>query len=197
MQPHELVETVCDALTQGELGADALTARHLGQHLGKTTSVLYHHFGSLDGFLFAVAQAGFGHLGARLAATLKAGRSLEDVAEAFVTFGLDRPALYHLMFEKRYDWEALRDKGVLQADMPGLGVWSALVGFFAGAGSEEPESDARLLYAGVHGLVSLAASGRANVGDRSVSDRRAAIASARRLARRLLAPAPPSLETCS
>ena len=34
-----------DALASGDLGFEDLTARRLGSFLGKTTSVLYHHWG--------------------------------------------------------------------------------------------------------------------------------------------------------
>jgi AcrR family transcriptional regulator len=186
--PQELPVAVYDALAEGALGPDDLTARQLGTFLGKTTSVLYHHWGSVDGFLFAVSQVGFRRLGAELGRRLERGARLEDIAAAFVTFGLDHPAVYALMFERRYDWDALRRSGVLDQEMAGLDLWSRVVAFLAGAGAADPDGDARILHAGLHGLVSLALSGRANVGKLSKSDRSLAISSARKLARRLLPP---------
>jgi AcrR family transcriptional regulator len=185
MEADETVGKVCRALSRGRLKLDQLTARGLGGFLGKTTSVVYHHFGSLDGFLFAVGQGGFAELANRLRGVLAEGGRLEELAEAFVGFGLDTPALYTLMFERRYDWAALRKRGALDAQGPGLATWSELVAFLAGAGSPDPEGDARLLMAGLHGLVALAATGRANVGAMSRSDRDIAVASARSLARRI------------
>ena len=185
MEADETVGKVCRALSRGRLELDQLTARSLGTFLGKTTSVVYHHYGSLDGFLFAVSQGGFAELADRLRAVLSEGGRLEELAEAFVSFGLDTPALYSLMFERRYDWPALRKRGVLGAHARGLATWSEVVAFLAGAGSPDPEGDARLLMAGLHGLVSLAATGRANVGAMSRSDRDTALASARSLARRI------------
>lgn len=101
--PAELVNRMCAALARGEIATDRLTARHLGEHLGKTSSVLYHHWGSLDGFLFAVSQAGFARLAETLGGRLQQPAELADLAEAFVRFGLDHPALYHVMFERPYD----------------------------------------------------------------------------------------------
>jgi AcrR family transcriptional regulator len=182
----DLPGVVCDALASGKLGTADLSARQLGAFLGKTTSVLYHHWGSLDGFLFAVSQHGVRKLGEHVVKKLGKGGDLSDMAAGFVSFGLDHPALYELMFERRYDWKALRESGAFTSESPGLGLFTSMTAFLAGAGSTDADGDARILFAGLHGLVSLALSGRANVGMLSRSDRELAVASARKLARRLL-----------
>jgi AcrR family transcriptional regulator len=173
---------VRDALASGQLGAADLTARQLGGFLGKTSSVLYHHYGSLDGFLYRVTQSGMDLLNGRVLEALECGEGLADLAEAYVAFGLDVPALYQLMFERRYDWDALRKEGAFETEIPGLVMWASLTSYLKGLGSSDADMDARVLYAGLHGLVSLALSGRANVGASSISDREVAIAAARRLA---------------
>lgn len=192
-RPEELTAAVYDALASGAIGAEELTARQLGTFLGKTTSVLYHHWGSVDGLLFAVSQLGFRKLGGELVRRLERRARLDDIAAAFVGWGLDHPAVYALMFERRYDWDALRRSGAFDEQVPGLDLWSSVVGFLAGAGSSDPDGDGRILFAGLHGLVSLALSGRANVGKLSRSDRELALSSARKLARRLL-PTDPNKE---
>jgi hypothetical protein len=68
-------------------------------------------------------------------------------------------------------------------------LWRGLVAQVAAFGSQKPLDDARLFVAGLHGLVSMALSGRANVGTLEVSDKDAAISAARRLAH-LICPAP-------
>jgi AcrR family transcriptional regulator len=185
MDATENVSRVVKALQRGRLRLDQLTARGLGGFLGKTTSVVYHHYGSLDGFLFAVSQAGYVELGARLQELLDRGGALEDVGEAFVAFGLDAPGLYAVMFERRYDWALLRRAGVFEKKPLGLELWGRLIALLDASGSKQPEADARLLLAGLHGLVSLAATGRANVGALERTDREVALASARDLARRI------------
>ncbi len=176
--PPDPVDAILQALLAGQLGNADLTARQLGAFLGKTTGHVYHHWGSLDGLLFSVSQAGFAHLARDLGA--RQG-GLEAVAVAFVDFGLAHPALYELMFERRFDWAALRAQGRLERTaLPGLGIWGALA---AAIGADE----ARLLFAGLHGLVSLAASGRANIGALTQSDRAVARSSARLLVRKLSA----------
>jgi len=180
----EAIRAVRDDLAAGRLRADDLTARRIGAHLGKTTSVLYHHWGSLDGFLFAVAQDGYVLLMERLVPVAAGG--LPAVAEAYIDFGLAHPVLYGLMFERPWEWDALRAAGAF-ADMPGLALWGRVVDALAAGGSDDPAGDALLLHASLHGLVSLANSGRANVGDLTVSDRDAALRAARTMATRICA----------
>ncbi len=182
---EEAVEKTLLALERGKLTSSALTTRGIGQLLGKTTGALYHHFGSLDGFLHQVSQAGFAQLSRVSASCLAKGGSIADLAEAFVRFGLEHRELYNLMFERQYDWQALRESGALNVDMPGLGLWKNLVLALDARGSATPEVDARLLYAALHGLVSLAATGRANVARIEISDQRMACDLARQLADRI------------
>ncbi|MBL9024648.1 MAG: WHG domain-containing protein [Myxococcales bacterium] len=178
-EPTDPAERIFRALLSGRLSASSLTARDLGAFLGKTTGAIYHRWGSLDGLLFAVTQAGFAHLGETIAAVHDKTGDLSAVAVAFVDFGLAHPELYALLFERHFDWTDLRARGALGGETPGLGLWRALA---ARLGAEE----ARILYAGLVGLVSLAASGRANVGLTTKSDRDVARASARRLVSLLL-----------
>jgi len=179
------VRRIREGLASGELTAADLTARKLAAFLGRTTSVLYHHWGSLDGLLYAVSQDGYSVLGERIVGASAGG--LAAVAEAYVVFGLEHPALYTVMFERRYDWAALRASEACEGERsPGLGLWERVVDATRRAGSDDAVADARVLYAGLHGLVSLALSGRANIGDLSISDRDAAVLSARRLTARLI-----------
>ena len=173
---------IYDALLTGELRREDLTARGLGAFLGATTSRVYNHHGSLDRLLYAVAAEGFRGLAIDLAAG--ATGDLAALAEAFVAWGLDHPVVYELMFVRPYDWAALRAAGAF-TDTPGLALWGALHARFSATGSTDPRTDALTLYAGLHGLVSLANGGRANIGQLEVSDRDAALAAARALATRL------------
>lgn len=185
MTPDHIVRRVREGLAEGDLTYGALTARAVGEFLGKTTSVIYSHWGSLDALLFAVAESGFEVLAERLRERMT-GESFEGVAEAYVAFGLDAPDLYAVMFEHHYDWESLREAGVFENEQPSMAMWTELIEHLEACGSERPEEDARILFAGLHGLVSLAASGRANVGRLEAADREVAVESARRLVRRIV-----------
>jgi hypothetical protein len=180
----DAIERVLRAIEAGELGQDDLTARRLGAFLGKTTSVLYHHWGSLDVFLYDVGQAGFAELAGVLGPLPPC-----DMAEAYVRFAVERPVLYELMFHRRWDWAALRARRDTRASV-GFGLWQALVGRLAAAGSADPDTDARILYAALHGIASLAISGRANVGNLERSDLETAVHAARQLIHRLIPEAP-------
>lgn len=169
-----------------ELAEEDLAARRVAAFLGKTTGALYHHFDSLDGFLFAVSQCGFAELLRRVEEVFAHGGDVADVAETFVDFGLDHPEVYRLVFERRYDWDALRAAGAFDGPLlPGSELWEAMLRVLKGGGSKDPETDVRLLWAGLHGMVSLASSGRANVGALEKTDREVARAAARELARRI------------
>ncbi|MEQ1506376.1 MAG: TetR-like C-terminal domain-containing protein [Myxococcota bacterium] len=169
------IDRIREALARGELSLETLTARTIAACLGKTTSVLYHHWGSLDGFLYAVAQSGFVALAAEIV-----GRPPQDAAERYIRFAVAQPALYALMFHRSWDWAALREGRDLRAS-PGFALWSGAVAELARRGSPDPETDARALYGGLHGLASLAITGRANVGQLDQTDVDAAIRAARRL----------------
>jgi AcrR family transcriptional regulator len=173
---------IADALEQGRMGRAELTARGLGAFMGRTTGHVYHRFGSLDGLLFAVVEVGYQRLAARLYAAFAERSSLRDLAQAFVEFGVDCPLLYGLMFEHPFDWKALRARGAFATTPPSLKLWQEFVAGLARFGVREPDVAARLMVAGLHGLVSLVLSGRANVGAIEKTDREVALSSARRLA---------------
>jgi len=180
------IDTIYRALIAGELDDADLSARRIGKLLGKTTSVVYHHFGSLDGFLFAVSQRGYADLRVKLQESFERRQDLADLAQAFVEFALDHPELYPLMFERRFDWEGLREAGAFEETTASGEMLAALLCLLEAAGSEDPIPDGRLFVSGLHGLVSLAASGRMNAGELTKPDRAVAIAAARDLAQRLL-----------
>lgn len=190
--PNDSIDIVYRALIAGQLDDADLSARRIAKLLGKTTSVVYHHFGSLDGFLFAVSQRGYADLRAKLGEAFARRSDLADVAEAFVEFGLDHPELYPLMFERRFDWDRLRADGAFDETMASGEMLMALACLLEVAQSPDAVADMRLLVAGLHGLVSLAASGRMNAGQLTTTDRVVAIAAARDLVHRLvLEQAPP------
>lgn len=184
--PDQRVENVYRALKSRKLGGADLTTRRVCAFLGETTGALYHHYGSLDGFLFVVSQRGYVDLAAQLDKAFSRAEDVADIAESFVRFGLDHPELYPIMFERHFDWAALRERGAFDRPLPSAALLVAVTGALARAGSVDVAVDGRLLFAGLHGLVSLAASGRANVGALSVSDRDIAVTAARTLAARLV-----------
>lgn len=178
---NDAVDRIRHAIENGTLSSPDLTARRICAELGKTTSVLYHHWGSLDVFLYDVAQSGFLDLASRLVTV----SSLGEGAEAYLRFAVERPVLYELMFHRRWDWAAIREVREPRSST-GFRLWQGGVERLRSLGSTDPETDARVLYAGLHGLASLAISGRANVGEIERTDLDSAIHAARRLVHRLV-----------
>lgn len=186
MEPDDAIERIYQALIARELDDADLSARRIASFLGKTTGAIYHRWGSLDGLLFAVSQRGFVDLAARVQKVWARTGSLSECAAAYVDFGLDHPGLYPLMFERRFDWSALRAAGSFERATPGGGLLAGIVCVLEELGSIRAVADTRLLMAGLHGLVAFAASGRMNAGELTASDREIALVSARDLATRLV-----------
>lgn len=182
---EDAVERLYRALIDRELADQDLSARRIASFLGKTTGAIYHRWVSIDALLFAVSQRGFAELRARVEATYARTQDLADCGQAYVEFGLDHPELYPLMFERRFDWDALRRAGAFERATPGSQLLGGVVCLLQSSGSTRAVADTRLLMAGLHGIVSFAASGRMNTGELSAPDRDIAIASARDLAARL------------
>ncbi len=182
----EAVERVHAALERRELATSELTARRLGELLGQTTAVIYHRWGSLEGFLYAVAVVGFGRVGDRLEAMDSERASLEDVAEYLVCFAVDHPELYELMQERRWDWAALRKGGHLRPAET-MRAAAALQAIFTREGLSRPMERVRLFAAGMHGIAAMAITGRLNAGENQTPDRVVAIRTARHLARLIVA----------
>lgn len=175
----DLVLQVRRALEKGALPAEALSSRGIAALLGQSTSVVYHRWGSLDGLLFAVATSGFDDLATKLETLLTDKKGAKKIAEAFVTFALDRAALYALMTERPFDADALRAGGITAKRPSPTRVMKALAaalghGHKATKG-EDPDGadDVRLFHAALHGLAVLP------------GDREAALRAARRLVKRL------------
>ncbi|XYI01443.1 TetR/AcrR family transcriptional regulator [Sorangium sp. So ce1128] len=186
----EPVARVFQALCEGRLTRDDLTARKIAAFLGQTTMVLYHHFGSLDGFLIRVDGAGWRRLAELLEARARAGADVRSLAVGYVEFALRHPDLYWLMAERRFDRARLREQGRLQLARP---LWSAFVELLRRYGSTRPAEDTHVLFAGLHGIATLTLSGRANLGeDPATPDEEVAFAAARRLAELVLPARPPA-----
>ncbi|WP_437666378.1 WHG domain-containing protein [Sorangium sp. So ce1182] len=162
----EPVARVFQALCEGRLTRDDLTARKIAAFLGQTTMVLYHHFGSLDGFLIRVDGAGWRRLAELLEARARAGADLRSLAVGYVEFALRHPDLYWLMAERRFDRARLREQGRLRLARP---LWGAFVELLRRYGSTRPAEDTHVLFAGLHGIAMLTLSGRANLGEDAVA----------------------------
>lgn len=83
-------------------GLEALSLREVARRAGVSTAAPYHHFADKQALLVALAIDGFDDLAAaltRATAKVKTPRArLQAVADGYLRFAKQRPALYQLMF---------------------------------------------------------------------------------------------------
>jgi AcrR family transcriptional regulator len=83
-----------------ERGAEALTLREVAREAGVSHGAPYHHFGSREALLAAIAERGFDGLTAAMQAA--EGSTPRDqligICEAYVAFAVQHPTRFRLMF---------------------------------------------------------------------------------------------------
>ncbi|WP_114285921.1 TetR/AcrR family transcriptional regulator [Candidatus Halocynthiibacter alkanivorans] len=140
-----------------ENGIDTLSARGLAKELNVSVGSLYNAFGDLD----AVVRAVIANCAAMLSASLHSAleSSAQDkrsrvvaLGEAYLDFAIAEPQRWWLMFEYRSN---------VPPDLKAQDFQSGLLEMLIQAGGADPKSEQHrqfflLLWASVHGLVSLA-----------------------------------------
>ncbi|MBO6734689.1 MAG: TetR/AcrR family transcriptional regulator, partial [Roseitalea sp.] len=140
-----------------EQGGSALNARGLAERLGISVGTLYNAFGDLDGVVRAVNA----RCADRLAATLEAASKgappeprarLVAIGEAYMDFALSEPRRWWMLFERDVD---------AAPDASSQELQEQLLRMLVTAGGGDPDTPGHrqfflLLWASVHGLVSLA-----------------------------------------
>jgi len=138
-------------------GVDALNARGLASELKVSVGSLYNAFGDLHGVIGAVTARFAEQLSETLRGALETAppdsRSrVIALGEAYFDFAMAQPRRWSLLFEYRPE---------LQEDPKAQGYQTGLLEMLINAGGGDPASDQHrqfflLLWASVHGLVSLA-----------------------------------------
>jgi AcrR family transcriptional regulator len=157
-----LVACAMDILRQQ--GPEALTLRAVARAAGVSMAAPYRHFADRRELVAAVAEEGFRRLQqAMLVAMQGGGRDgLRGVAQAYVAFGHENPAEYHVMFGP---------ETANTGDLPGLRETSrSVLGFVAHGmgmlqqagliGPGDPALMAVVTWAQLHGLVMLSLDGQ-------------------------------------
>jgi AcrR family transcriptional regulator len=123
--------------------------------------VLYKHFSGMEDIVASVAVQGFGELGGALSAARGGavdGRdALARVAHAFIGFARDNPALFDAMFTRTttLPFAAEDTPAELNAGFAELRAAVDLV-----AGTRDPDTLTEVVWASLHGLITLDRSGR-------------------------------------
>ena len=89
----------------GEREADTLGLREVARAVGVSPTAVYRHFPDKGALLSAMAQDGLARLGAAQAEAGKTG--FNAVGRAYITFALENPALFRLVFATSPDHSPL------------------------------------------------------------------------------------------
>ncbi len=151
-------ETLLDAALRliEERGPGALRVRDLAAAADQSTMGVYTHFGSKQGLLEHLYLRGFEILEGRLSSVPVDGDGREELlafAKAYRRFALENEALYGLMFERAAPDFIPSDS----SRMAGLTTFQMLASRVAGWRSDftNPAADAHLIWATMHGLVTI------------------------------------------
>ena len=144
-----------------EEGWDAVTTRRLSAEIEYSQPVLYKHFAGMEGIVASVAVQGFAELGDALAtarAEATDGRAaLTLVAHAFIGFARDNPALFDAMFTRATTLPFAADDTPSELNNA-FDELRAAVDMVAGA--RDPDTLAEVVWAALHGLITLNRGGR-------------------------------------
>jgi AcrR family transcriptional regulator len=156
--PPTTRETLLDAALRllVERGPGALRVRDVAAAANQSTMGVYTHFGSKQGLLEQLYLHGFRRLADRLDDVPSGGRGRQELlafALAYRAFALDNEALYGLMFERATPDFIPSDTSRLA----GLATFEMLTTRVTDwkPDSADPAADAHLVWAAMHGLVTI------------------------------------------
>lgn len=96
----DLIQAALELLRRGS--EDDLTLRAVARVVGVSQTAPYRHFSDKSALLAAVAETGFSKLQSRCVSAMAKSKSPEQrlarLGTGYVTFALEEPALYRLMF---------------------------------------------------------------------------------------------------
>jgi len=157
---RRLITSTARAIAEAE-GWDAVTTRRLSAEIEYSQPVLYKHFAGMEGIVASVAVEGFAELGETLAAArsgaVDARDALARVAHAFVGFARDNPALFDAMFTRATTVAFAADDTPAELNAAFHELRAAVDGV---AGTRDADTLTEVVWAGLHGLITLERSGR-------------------------------------
>lgn len=152
---RQAIITAARQLAEAE-GWDAVTIRRLADQIEYSQPVLYSHFAGKADIIDAVAVEGF----AELRLTLRNARetagspeaALGELAEAYVGFALEHPALYDAMFTLSTELPFARPETPRELQA----AFGELVEAVAPlAGERDPDTLAEVAWSALHGVATL------------------------------------------
>lgn len=160
-QREQAPELICDLLQKKRsLDRDELSARWVAKALGQTTGVIYHHWGSFDGFLLEVSGIGWERLVSFVLDAYRKTPSPRTIARSYIDFALANPVLYWLLAERPLPRDVVRAKLDSGNALPSFAAFGRFLMLLSEVDSTLTIADARALHAAAHGLASQMLSGR-------------------------------------
>jgi AcrR family transcriptional regulator len=165
-QKQELYREILDAAAELllEQGYEQFSLRQVAERIGYSAGTIYLYFKDKDEVLSKLAQEFYTRFEQQLAVAFKSEQEplarILASGRAYINFGVQNPVAYQLMFTRNSEFMALVPKDASRPS--GQGVRALLQeevskGISAGVIREEdPRAVADALWAGVHGVVSLA-----------------------------------------
>jgi AcrR family transcriptional regulator len=151
-------------------GVAGLSLRELAREVGVSHGAPRRHFADKGALLAALAEDGFGRLGAALAAAGEVGGTFDDrllaTAHAYVDFATAHPALLELMFTAKHGPAAtpalVEVSGAMFDSLLALLIEGQRTGEVAPG---DPERVGAAVFAAVHGIAALANAGMLDSAD--------------------------------
>lgn len=167
-EKEELRDKILEAARElfvGE-GYDRVTMRKIAERIEYSPAAIYVHFPDKLAVIRALCERDFLTLGKqfqRLAKVADPIERLRQAGRAYAAFALDYPNHYRLMFMTSIEGPKLAESGTIERGNPEVDAYAFLkwtVGEAIAAGRLRPEYKdveglAQVVWAGVHGVVSL------------------------------------------
>lgn len=157
---RQLIIATARKLAEAE-GWDAVTTRRLSTEIEYSQPVLYKHFTGMEQIADAIAIDGFGELAEAIGAAGSdadvAGGALIRIAQAYLDFARDNPAVYDAMFTRTTGLRFATDDTPPQLTAAFAALRHAVVPV---ADQQDAETLTEVLFAALHGLVTLDRAGR-------------------------------------
>jgi AcrR family transcriptional regulator len=160
--PEELRELILDAARSivEKDGLAGLSARTIAKRIGYSPGTLYNVFANLNDILLHVEARLLEELDNRIVESASGSspeERLKRLAHCYLRFTQDRPRLWNLLFEHHLpgnyvvpEWYEVRLESLINH------VGAALSSQMPGLPADTVSHSARVLWAGVHGITSLA-----------------------------------------
>ncbi len=167
--PQQLRDLILDAAQEiiESDGLSGLSAREIARRIGYSPGTIYNMYQNLDDVILHVEARVLDNLETRLGGIVRSASgpaALPELARAYLAFTQEKPKLWNLLFEHHLPagtdlpaWYQEKLEGLLKR------VEEALAPLFPAGSEADRHRAARVLWAGVHGITSLATADKLSI----------------------------------